>query len=437
MDNEKMPKNEKGKLIRAFYIFGAIFLVLFSIVNYDKLSDVIKSITAVLKPVFIGFIIAYLCNPVYKFIYNKIFSRMQSPKPKKFLSILLAYLIILGILALLLVIIAPQVFEAYNDLISKFDGYISTAVNWASDFIRNSNIFSGNYSDVFDFLDANDIIANITDLIKNSGNVVKNVGSLIFNYAESIVISVKDIFIGLLISIYVLIFKSNIARYCKRLFRSFMSRDKYDIFMHRVNHANNKFGNYIIGAITDAILVGIESLIIFSIFGIPYAPLIAVLVGITNVIPILGPFLGAVPSAFIIFIADPSKVIPFILLIIIIQQIDGNIVAPMILGTSLGLNSLGIIIAITIMGGLWGIPGMFIGVPLFAFFADLIDESVNGKLRAINDPDFPPIQEQKEIETNSSPIIAFIKKHGTKTGKAIVSGVDSICKKIKDRKNKK
>ena len=158
------------------------------------------------------------------------------------------------------------------------------------------------------------------------------------------------------------------------------------------------------------------------------------IVGITNIIPILGPFLGAVPSAFIIFIVDPGKVILFIILIIIIQQIDGNIVAPFILGSSLGLSSFGIIVAITVMGGLWGIPGMFIGVPFFAFIADMIEEAVNSRLKQIGDPEFPPTEEKVDTKA-PSPIITFVKKYGGIAVKKIKLFTAQTVEKIKNTKN--
>ncbi|MBE6631404.1 MAG: AI-2E family transporter [Ruminococcaceae bacterium] len=419
MNNEKTPKTEKEKLLKILCILGAVFLVLFFIINISTLSIWLSKIVAVLNPVIIGFIIAYLCNPICNWLHNKVFGKIRRAKLKKTLSIILTYIILVAVLAGLLTIILPQFFIALTDLISKIDGYINKAVNWANGIINNSNLFNGKFTDLFDFIDVNDLTSNLTSFIKNSGNILKDIGNILVSYGSNIVIGVTDALLGIFISVYVLIFKKNIIAWCKRITRALTTRDNYNVFMRRVSHANGKFGNYLIGAITDSIIVAVEGLIIFSIFGIPYAPLISVIIGITNVIPILGPFLGAIPSAFIIFIVDPSKVILFIILIIIIQQIDGNIVAPFILGSSLGLSSFGIIIAVTVMGGLWGIPGMFIGVPLFAFFADLIEESVNTKLRALNDPEFPPSEATEIEKPNKSPIISFIKKHVTKAYKTL------------------
>lgn len=414
MNNEKTPRTEKEKLLRVLCVLGAVFLALFFIINMSTLSVWLSKIVSVLNPVIIGFIIAYLCNPICNWLHDKAFKKIKRAKLRKTLSIILTYVVLVAVLAGLLTIILPQFFFALTDLISKIDGYINKAVAWANGIINNSNLLNGEFTDIFDFIDVNDLTSNLASFIKNSGNILKDIGNILVNYGSNIVIGVTDAFLGIFISVYVLIFKKRIAIWCKRVARAFTTRENYNVLTRRISHANDKFGNYLIGAITDSIIVAVESLIIFSIFGIPYAPLIAVIVGITNIIPILGPFLGAIPSAFIIFIVDPGKVILFVILIVIIQQIDGNIVAPFVLGSSLGLSSFGVIIAVTVMGGLWGIPGMFIGVPLFAFIADLIEESVNTKLGYLSDPEFPPSESDKNEKTHTSPIIEFIKKQAAK-----------------------
>ncbi len=412
MNNGNVPKNNRDRALSLLCIVAIIFTVVFILVNRKTLSLWGASIVSVLNPVIIGFIIAYLCNPIYNWLRNKALSKISQAKLKKALAIILTYIILLVIVSGLLLIIIPQVIYALKDLVSKMDGYISSALSFVNNIFKNSKFFSDDTT-IFDFIDVNKILTNLETFLDTSGDILKQVGNFVINYGGNIVGGVTDVFLGLFISIYVLIFKGRIATWFKRIIRAVLSREKYDNFLYRVGHANGKFGNYIIGALTDSLIVAVEGFIIFALFGIPYAPLIAVIVGITNLIPILGPFLGAIPSLFIILIVEPSKAILFLILIIIIQQIDGNIVAPFILGSSLGLSSFGIIIAITVMGGLWGILGMFIGVPLFAFFADLIEEAVNTKLKAIDDPDFPP-SEPKPEEKNVSPIITFVKKTSKK-----------------------
>ena len=410
MNNENNKRNDTNNYLKTLCILAAVFVALFALVNFGTFAMIFAVIISVLNPVLIGFIIAYLCNPIYKALRNKALKRIKRQKLKKVLSIVLTYLIVLAIVAGILLIIIPQFVYAFKDLVAKTDGYINAAISWANNLIGNSNLFADD-TDIFDFIDTEKMLANLKTFFDASGDILKKVGDWAINYGTNIVGGITNVLLGLFISIYVLVFKERIGLWLKRIFRAFLSREKYDSFINRTNHVNSKFGKYIIGAITDSIIVAVEGFVIFTLFGIPYAPLVSVIIGITNIIPILGPFLGAIPSAFIIFIVNPEKVILFIILIIIIQQIDGNIVAPFILGSSLGLSSFGIIIAITVMGSLWGIPGMFIGVPLFAYVADVIEEKVNNKLRAIGDPDFPPNETQNDIKA-SSPIIEYVKKQG-------------------------
>lgn len=442
MNHDKAPKTEKQKLLRAFCIFGTIFLILFYISNQNSVSAWFGKWTSILNPVIIGFVIAYLCNPIYKKFREKFLKKVKKPNLRKAFALIFTYAIVIAIIALLLIIIIPQVISSYNDLSSKFEGYVNAATKWANDIIINSPLLKNDYSDVFDFIDANNVAERITNLISNSGELMKTAVGYMLKYSSNVIIGVKDFFLGFLISIYVLLFKEHLANVTKRIVRSLTSRENYDMLIMRVSHTNKKIGGYITGALIDSLIVALEGLAIFSIFGIPYAPLVAFIIGVTNLIPIFGPFLGAVPTGFIILIADPSKLILYIILIFIIQQIDGNIVAPLILGSKTGLTSLGIIIAITVFGGYFGILGMFIGIPLFAVIYDIIAENTNARLVEIGDPEFPPELEQSE--NNEKKFILLIKKWIVFTVNTIVKFAKFICnvfralvKKLKNKSNNK
>jgi len=194
-------------------------------------------------------------------------------------------------------------------------------------------------------------------------------------------VGVKNLLIGLFISIYILSSKESLHAGVRKLTAALFKDQTRTRLLRYTRVANRTFGNYFVGVLVDACVVGLVSFVILPIFRIPYAPLVATIVGITNIIPIFGPFIGAIPSAFIIFIANPSKALLFVILIIVIQQIDGNIIAPKILGNSTGISSLGVIVAIVIMGDLFGIIGMIVGVPVFAMIIMVINEIVETKLK--------------------------------------------------------
>ena len=163
--------------------------------------------------------------------------------------------------------------------------------------------------------------------------------------------------------------------------RALLPDKGYSKFIHIAKQTDDSFGGYIVATAFDSLLVGIECFIIFGIFGIPYYPLVSLIVGVTNFIPFFGPFLGAIPSAFIIFIADPISVVWFIILVVIIQQIDGNFIMPKIVGKHIGLSSVWVVIAITIMSGLFGFFGMVFGVPIFSMIYVWIDDAVKNSLK--------------------------------------------------------
>lgn len=414
MNGDGSSKNEKSSILKAIYVLGTVFIVIFAIANKASLSEWWSKIQSVLNPVVIGFVIAYLINPLYRTLSGKIFGKIKKEKLRSGISLVITYIIVLAALSFLIGSIIPQVVTSYKDLESKFSSYLQAAIDWANGFIQNSNLFNGEYADVFDFIDTNDLQTKLSDFIIGSGNVLKTVFNYILAYGSNLIVGLKDVFMGLLISVYVLIFKKHIANMLKRLIRAFTSRDRYETIIKRTNEVDKKFGNFIVGKIIDSIIIGILTFVLLCIFSIPYAPLVSVIVGVTNIIPMFGPFLGAVPSAFIIFIASPSKSLVFILLIIIIQQLDGNLIGPMILGPSMGLTAFGIVIAITIMGGLWGIPGMLIGVPLFAAIYDIISENVSARLKNAGDPEFPAVDADAESQSKKDSKLITAIKSGTK-----------------------
>lgn len=405
MDEQKNTQ-KKSNLVIPVGITLAIIIFLVFIVNKTSISEWISSRIAIFSPIIIGGIIAYICNPFYKFYSDKVYKKLSRKKLKKALSLISTYLSFLLIIVLIFSIVIPQVIESCNDFISKVDGYAKSAIAW----INDSPLFNATYDNLGEFFDKTDAINRMSTFISGSGDLIEDIFNYALSYGKGIISGARDFFVGLFISIYLLIFKDHVSKNLKRIMRAFVSRERYDYILNKIARGNKKFGDFLVAQLFDAFIVGIISFITFSIFGIPYAPLVSVIVAVTNVIPIFGPFIGGIPSAFIIFISDPSKALLFIVLIIIIQQIDGNIIAPIILGSSTGLTSLGVILAITIMGGYWGIFGMFLGVPLFAMIFEFIHEIVNERLEVAGDPDFPPEYIDEEEDSKKHALIQKLQK---------------------------
>lgn len=390
--NNNPSGQKKSNLLSAVLAFAVTLTLLIVVINRGLIYSWFASVIDVLNPVIIGFVLAYFCNPLYNLYLGKLFRKLRGKKLKKALSLIFTYITLFAVFAAIVTMIIPQVVESYKDLESKFSFYLNSAIEWGNNMFNSLPIFEGHYEDIFDFIDVNSLKDSLTDFLKSSG--IKEIFSFVLNYGTGAITGtiniVADIVIGFCISVYVLIYKKHIASIFKRLLRSVCTREKYDSALRKISTSNDIFRSFFIGKLIDSLIVMLICLVVFTIFAIPYAPLVSVLVGITNVIPMIGPFIGGIPSAFIIFIVNPAKALVFIVLIVIIQQIDGNIIDPLISGSRTGLTALEVIIAVTIMGGIWGIPGMLLGVPLFAVLYEFMNEFVDDRLEKANDPEFPP-----------------------------------------------
>ena len=226
------------------------------------------------------------------------------------------------------------------------------------------------------------LMAYIGDLLSSISKVIEYIMPKLTGIISDAIVILKDITLGIILSIYFLLQKEKFLAQGKRMICAIFSERKYNKFVSVIKRADSSFGGYIVAMAFDSLLVGIECFVVCYLVGIPYYPLVSLIVGVTNFIPFFGPFIGAIPSAFIIFIADPISVVWFAIIILIIQQIDGNIIAPKIIGDNLNLSSVWVVIAITVMSGLFGFTGMVIGVPLFSLIYAWIGNIVSNKLKS-------------------------------------------------------
>ena len=362
----------------------------------------LASVVSILAPVLIGFIIAYLSNPVVSFFEHSIFKKLKKPTLKRALSIIVTFVIFLLVLSFLVVQLIPNFISAasslWNTYIVDYENSVRSLVSYANNFISSMSFLES----WIDPLDADLIISWIEEQIdalkhlevntqpeSTSPNILSifsnesiwSAVGYIFSVGTSIINGIKNFFLGLFISFYMLMAKDKIKAHLRRLLNAFFAPKKVRSVIRFGKLLDNTFGGFIEGQLIDAVVVGVISYFAFLIFDIPSPYVLAIIISVTNVIPILGPFIGGIPCAFIVFLINPPKTILFVILIIIIQQIDGNIICPKILGDKINISSLSVIISIVIMGGLFGIPGMFLGVPCFAVAIHLIQHSVLNKLR--------------------------------------------------------
>ncbi len=402
----KIDWNRKYTTIAVYVFFTALAIMLLCTVfmNFDGVSAFFTTLNGILMPVYIGFGVAYIANPIMKMAEKHIF-RFKVNSSRRFnlkrgLSITLALIVLLIILTILFLLIIPQVILSVTDLVSKLSGYIEKTVNWLDEFLPDSifdrtnltveNFFNSLVSyftnseigeELSDISKQLDLLSdNLDTLISNSFTIIKDYVPVVFDAFAGVANGVLNVVLGVFFAIYTLSSKEKLVAQVKKVIRAFTGDHTYNSILEFGNFTNKTFGSYLIGKVLDSFVVGIVMFIVCALFKIPYAPLLSVLIAITNIIPIIGPFIGAVPGILIIFIVDPSKVLPFIIINILIQQVDGNIIVPKILGETTGLSSLWVLFSITVLGGLWGLTGMFISVPIFAILYMLFKLYVEKRL---------------------------------------------------------
>ncbi len=364
----------------------ALALIFYLIANRDAFSGFFGGIVGLLNPILWGAFVAYLCNPVLRFWERRVLKNISSFHVRRMLGIVLTYLFVILVVAVFGLILVPSLVGSIRDLMANFENYIADAVTYINNFAAKiMEAFPSDSTDeVKDFISVDTILEAVRALISNAGDIFSLAFDYIANYASQLISGVTDVILAVCISFYLLSSKELRLAQTRKLITAFCTPKLRTFVFKTTSMIHNTFGRYFQGVILDALIVFVVSLIVFSIMNIPNTIMISFIIAVTNVIPVFGPFLGAIPSAFIIFIIDPAKTIPFVIAILIMQQIDGNIIAPRILGESTGISSLCVVVSLAIMGGLWGIFGMVVGVPVFAVLVTLIRQAAESKLTKKN-----------------------------------------------------
>lgn len=376
----------KKKLWIAAAIYaGMIFLILI-LANTEKIDQWLSGVFRIFRPVTTGLIIAYLCNPVFRFFERRVFFRIRFPKARRSLSLLCAFLAFLLLIALILLLIIPQLIDSITSFTKNYQSYFSSAIGQLNGLIEAVNgIFAQvlQKDALIDPIDPSSLPNLLGTVFGSNGLLAKfsiEFGSVVGAISRTFS-AITDFILGLFIAIYLLSTKEKRAAQFMKLRRAIFSDRINTLITQVLSTAHRTFGGFLIGKLLDSLIIGILTYIITSLFGIQYALLISTFIGITNIIPVVGPIIGAVPTAFILLLSQPEKVLIFVLIIIFIQQLDGNIIGPKILGENTGISSLCVIIAITTMGTVWGLTGMLLGVPLFATVLELFEIFIIDKLQ--------------------------------------------------------
>lgn len=383
----KFRKNENYKTAAVYLFFSvsAVVLLFLLLTHLSVISGVFRVICGVLSPIIYGFIFAYLMNPLMKRYERTLFRFKRHEKLGKRLrrpmSLILTLLSVVIAITLFFIIVLPQIGSSYNELQSQIGYYITAAQDFADSFVRDFPIFNGKYENLSEFVDVNDLSSDVKQIISRIYSILEGVTNYIIEYVGHLVIELKNVIMGIIISIYFLYSKERICAGIKKILRSVLPYKRYIGVIRLTRYTNKTFGGFLTGKLIDSAIIGVLTFLVLTAFSFPYTPLISVVIGVTNIIPFFGPFIGAIPSAFIIFIAEPDKTLWFLLIILIIQQLDGNVIGPKIIGNTTGMSSVAVIVAITVSGGLFGIPGMILGVPAVSVICAVVRHLAERRLR--------------------------------------------------------
>ena len=385
------PKDGRDLMKRILIIFLVAVAAVLLYLWHDTIGLIFSKCIRVLKPLLYAIVIAYILWPMMRFFEMKLFAGLEKvDKPNKrlirSLSLLLTYIIFILVLVLFLSTVIPQIVDSAKTLLDKAQGYVTTVQNWFYELSPETPVIGPLMeTDLFQELRGK-LIEYTTRFIDWLTGNMSNIVSGFIGYATPFATETWNVVLGVIFSVYFILFKENLFAQISKLMHATLSDRQYERVTHYVILTDRTFGGFINGKLLDSLIIGLLCFVLMKIFRMPYAPLISMIIGITNVIPFFGPFIGAVPSTFFILIADPRMTLWFILLIILLQQLDGNVIGPKILGDFVGLNPLWIIISITVMGGLFGVFGMFFGVPIFAVIYAVVKELTEKKLAVIGKP---------------------------------------------------
>lgn len=364
--------------VYAFLVIAAAMLFGVAINNFAALKTAWGKLVNMMLPLIYGFSIAYILNPVMRFFEEKVLDRLLKGRIstgfRRVMAILLTYLCSLAVILVFFSIVAPQVASSVSGIVSNISSYVPAATQWLEDLVEKLP------SDPY----FQELLVKVTQsaekLLETFYTWLASSLPYALNLTKSVTVGVTNSILGIIISIYLLMGKERFFAQSKKALYAFFPVRVVDRLVSVSHTSNQVFSGFITGKLLDSFIIGVLCFICMSLFNMPMAMLVSVIVGVTNVIPYFGPFIGAIPSAMIIFIVSPVKAFWFLVLILVLQQFDGNILGPKILGSSIGISAFWVIFSILLFGGYFGVLGMFMGVPTFAVIYSVFRTTVELRL---------------------------------------------------------
>lgn len=389
--------------VTAFAVIAAALLLFFTLFHLSALRAFFGTLAHILRPIFLGMIFAFLLLPIHRGIFRFLTAmtpekRLKNKGDVQFLNVLaiiLSLLLAVFLLYLLLAMALPQVYLSIVGLVNAFPDYINSVQEWLQKFLADNPDIQNTVMSVYvsaaasleDWLNA-DILPNLESVtttvqwlrqsvLPNLTGVMSSVSALVVSLA----LLLKDLLIALIVTFYLLIRKDVFAAQSKKIVYSMLPTHVGDLVVEETRSAYRIMSGFINGKLLDSLIIGVIALVCCNLLKFPYPALLATIIGVTNVIPFFGPFIGAIPCGLLVFLDSPIKCVYFAIFILVLQQFDGNILGPKILGDSTGLASFWVLFSILLFGGLFGFAGMVLGVPVFAMIYSVLRRLVHYGLR--------------------------------------------------------
>ena len=373
-----------GRGLTFFLVIAACIALYFAFLRADTIFGVIRMIIGILKPIIYGFAIAYLLNPIVKtvdrylgpFLKRKIKKEKTAVRISRGAGIALSLLVLFAIIMTLLNMLIPELFASIRNLMETLPGQMNSVIDSFGDLQKEQSTTGVIMENILNHASESIQSWIQTDLLRQMNVLMTNITTGAINVLNE----VFNFLVGCIVSVYMLFGKETFAAQIKKILYAAMSPDHANMVLHITRKSNEIFGGFIIGKIIDSAIIGVLCFIGITILDMPYILLVSVIVGVTNVIPFFGPYIGAIPSTILIALADPIKGLYFLIFIIALQQLDGNVIGPKILGNSTGLSAFWVVFSILLGGGLFGFIGMIAGVPTFAVIYYIVKMVVEQKL---------------------------------------------------------
>lgn len=428
--------------VTAFIVLALSIAFCFLLFNLDVISGWIDKAIEICSPIIAGLVIAFLLSPLVNWLEKRVFYIFYhkkgnynelSPRLRNFmrvLSILISFIIVFVLLYAFFYSIIPQLIDSVKKISSQSILYKNNLDKWFSELGTKSPEFAEMIEKLVEDFSASFEKFKEESLMPKVEVFVTNVSLGVFNFVNFL----WDVIIGGLISIYILFNKEKFLGQFKKLIYGFITIKVANVIVKNIRMINDKFSGFIVGKILDSIIMGILVFIGCTIFKFDYPVLIAIIIGVTNIVPFFGPIFGAIPCIFLLLMINPLKAVYFFVFILAMQQFDGNVLGPKILGVSTGISSFWVIFSITIFGGIWGVPGMIIGTPLFAVLYTIVKSILEVRLEKknlrVNTNEYIGLDYIEFLDDETKYVNLDYNEYNTKE-----SMIEKIRKKTKNKKN--